>query len=176
MALERGARREWAAIYPHAFGLSQLPVALAPTGDVWGAESECWGGPPPAARPRACRSFWKPTTADERDSQTSPAPKCVANAQSAPGPRSPEFDGPARLANAARRKRLRIELPQATAQHGSRVTRNLRCRLQASPLGRADGASSKQTPPPLIELPAHVVPAATNRMYVDHAPRQTRES
>jgi len=42
MALERGARGQWAAFYPDAFGLSQLPVALAPSGDVWGAESKCW--------------------------------------------------------------------------------------------------------------------------------------
>src|SRR5208337_3779025 len=75
------------------------------------------------------------------------------------------------LTNAARRKRPAIELLQATPERRARVSGDLRDGLQPSPPGRAYLPRREQSSPPLVELRADVVPAAANRLRIDHAQR-----
>src|SRR5208283_2706058 len=77
------------------------------------------------------------------------------------------------LTNATGRKRRRVELLQATPERRARDSGDLGDGFQAAPPRRTNLPRGKQSSPTLVEFRADVVPAAANRLRIDHARRHT---
>ena len=74
-------------------------------------------------------------------------------------------------ANLALGKRFPIQVVIAAIDRRARKTRNPRHYGQTAPPGGSHLGRRKQPPPAFVELAPNGVPAISNRVFVDHAPR-----